>query len=90
MLNPLTWKREHQAALVIAAALGAIVGVIFVNYQLPVCGRGFFHVGGPSEYFMRINWPGFLARCWLTMVFWPALGAGAGAAIVYVRQLLRT
>jgi hypothetical protein len=89
MFNPLRWKREHQAALIIAAALGVIAGAIFVSYQLPICGRGYYRIGVPGEYFLGINWTGFLARCWLTSIFWPTLGGGVGAAIVYVRQLLR-
>lgn len=31
MLNPLSWKREHQAALAIAVVLGAVAGLFFAD-----------------------------------------------------------
>jgi hypothetical protein len=39
-LNPLTWKREYQLALICAAALGVLVGAIF----------GFFYLN-PNRHF---------------------------------------
>jgi hypothetical protein len=39
-MNPLHWKREHQAALICAAALGFLIGMMF----------GLFYLNPPPRY----------------------------------------
>lgn len=88
MMNPLDWKRDHQIALVCALGLGAIVGMAvglawsnpYTNFQWGALwcesGRNF------CTYLLN----GY----WLRIIFWTALGATVGAALVYIRQLLRS
>jgi hypothetical protein len=86
-MNPLTWKREHRAALICAAALGALVGAIF----------GFFYLN-PNRHFewcvgfnyLTCGGPYLPLGYLLLLVLWVILGGLIGAAVVYIRQLLRT
>jgi hypothetical protein len=85
-MNPLTWKREHQIALVIAAGLGAIAGCIFGAMETPSYvsfrwGQLWCDYGSRCVYLLQ----GY----WLLILFWTVLGGGVGGGIVYVRQLLR-
>jgi len=73
-MNPLKWRREHQVALALGAAMGICVGLVigyiyndvhFANATLPL-----FLEGGS----------GFR---------WGVFGALVGGCTIYVRQLLR-
>jgi hypothetical protein len=82
-MNPLHWKREHQMALLSACAFGAVVGaLLFIlilanSYYSPVwCGYG------------NYGYTCWLSGFWVRVVMWTVLGALAGMAVVYIRQLL--
>ena len=78
MMNPLTWNREHQLGLLIAAAIGAALGDV-LGYFVYAVGWGEGAV--PFE-----NWfwrPSFGA------LGWALFGAVIGGASVYVRCLMR-
>jgi hypothetical protein len=87
-MNPLTWKREHQLALLCAITLGGVAGLLF----------GLWHV---AEYGYSIRWSSgcvyypanscysFTPGYWLRIAFWIMLGGAFGGAMVYIRQLLR-
>jgi hypothetical protein len=86
-MNPLEWKREHQIALACAVALGCLVGMIagllvtpdYVSFRW---GKLWCNYGYTCVYLLQ----GY----WLFILLWISLGAVVGAALVYVRQLLRT
>ena len=75
-MNPLNWKREHQIAFLCAAALGCLLGLV----------AGFQWVR-PNGHF-EINY--LPLGYWLLLMFWATLGGLIGAAVIYIRQLLRT
>jgi hypothetical protein len=75
-MNPLDWKREHQIAFFCAAALGCLVGIIAGILMLNL------------SRFQRLDWVPL--EYWLLLALWAALGAIICAAVVYIRQLLRT
>jgi hypothetical protein len=77
MMNPLTWSREHQIALlltaVIAAALGTVLG--YIVYALG-WGEG------------ALPFQSWLWRLFQGPVWWALFGAVVGAAGVFVRNLM--
>jgi hypothetical protein len=87
-MNPLDWKREHQAALLIAAALGAFIFTTLMFHNISGCAGSFI---GSTYYYpvFGIDWGPFLARCWFQILIWPFVGAISGAAVIYIRQLMR-
>lgn len=74
-MNPLQWKREHQAALGVAVFLGAAVGALIAYLTTPVSNR------------MFANW--LANNAWPDTFWWSLIGAALGGGIVYARQLLR-
>jgi hypothetical protein len=86
-MNPLEWKREHQIALACAAAIGGVAGLIFglarTNaYDYSTWGK----LWCEREYSCIYLLNGY----WLKVIFWTALGGSIGAALIYIRQLLRS
>lgn len=79
MMNPFRWQREHQVAMGIAAAIGAILGIM-AAYSL-----GYREAAQTTTPF-RWWWYHSLLDSW----GWILFGALIGAGCVYVRQLLRT
>jgi len=80
-MNPLHWRREHQIALAVAAALGAFVGLLYgFNYVRGVPGCSWFDTG-----YCHDAYSAYLRA----VLKWPLFGAIIGGGIVYVRQLLR-
>ncbi len=72
-MNPVTWRREHQLAIILGAVLGAVIlEVVGFMYRGLNVGRM------TSELF----WSGSTLR-------WAILGALIGACMVYIRALLR-
>jgi hypothetical protein len=74
-MNPLQWKREHQAALCIAMVLGAVVGVLTLYVTTKTS-------SGDVSLWLWL-------RGWEPVFWWGGIGAAIGAGIVYVRHLLR-
>jgi hypothetical protein len=87
-LDPRQWKREHQIALTCAIALGAVVGII-CGVQLTDTYTGF---RWGALYCAHRDWDCayLLTGYRLQLIEWMALGGLVGAALVYIRQLLRT
>lgn len=86
-LNPMTWKREHQIALMLAIAIGCIGGVLVGLYSTETYSSfrwGALWCEGRYSCFYLLN--GY----WLKITLWASLGAAIGAALVWIRQLLRT
>jgi hypothetical protein len=82
-MNPLDWKREHQVALAVAAAIG-VVGGLMVAYFMPRLGMS---SSSPISYDGTISFLFF--RPYITVLGWAFLGAILGSAVVYVCQLLK-
>src|SRR5690349_10813160 len=78
MINPLTWNREHQLGLLIAALIGAALGAV-LGYFVYAVGWGEGAV--PFE-----NW---IWRPSLAALWWALFGGVVGAASIYVRCLMR-
>jgi hypothetical protein len=78
MMNPLTWTREHQLALAIAALIGAAVATV-LGYVVYAVGWG--EGALPFESWI---WRVFLGPLW-----WALFGAVIGGAVIYVRNLTR-
>ena len=76
-MNPREWKREHQIALLCAVALGIIVGTVI----------GLNRVHAPG--WCPVNWTKCSAGYWLAVAAWAAFGGAIGAALIFIRQLLR-
>jgi hypothetical protein len=87
-LNPIEWKREHQVALAGAAAIGCLGGLIF---GLAWSDTFSWFQWGELWCDRRHNNCFYLLNgYWLRIIFWTALGGSVGAALVYIRQLLRS
>jgi hypothetical protein len=87
-MNPLDWKREHQFALALAAALGAFVCTLAMFHTVTSCASSFT---GSTRFYplFGIDWGPFLSGCWFQILIWPLAGSISGATIVYIRQLMR-
>ena len=86
-MNPLQWKREHQLALLSAAALGLIIGVTVGLHQVNPYG-----VRVAWKLWCTGSWGGctyFRPGYWLAVAAWAAFGGAIGAALIFIRQLLR-
>jgi hypothetical protein len=86
-MNPLLWKREHQIAFYCAIALGCIIG-LFVGFheaEFSTFRWGRLYCESRSSSCLWL-----LNGYWLQMMGWTLLGGAIGAALVYIRQLLRT
>ena len=70
-MNPFVWRREHQAAIILGAILGAVILVV-IGFMY----RGLNYGTISSELF----WSASTAR-------WAILGALVGGCIVYLRRL---
>jgi hypothetical protein len=84
-MNPLNWKREHQLALLGASLLGGILGVLLFS---AVLARSYY-----PDLFCGFGYYGYacwLSGFWLRVFLWTAFGVMVGAAVVYIRQLLRS
>jgi hypothetical protein len=78
MMNPLSWSREHQLALPIAAVIGAALATV-LGYLVYAAG---WEVGAvPFESWLR--------RLFGGPIWWALFGAVIGGAIVFVCNLLR-
>ena len=86
-LDPRRWKGEHQIALVCAVALGAIVGLL-VGFQVTEDYTGF---RWGALYCPSGNWSCYylMTGYRLKILEWTVLGGLIGAAVVYIRQLLK-
>jgi len=71
-MNPFVWRREHQAAIILGAILGAVV-LIVIGFMY----RG-LNYGTISS---AVFWSASTAR-------WAILGALIGGCMVYLRRLL--
>lgn len=86
-MNPLHWKREHQLALAISIALGAIAGVLFAWFDSPLYRLSRASLSGPladptQVFFLwlphvELYWP------------WPVLGAVILGSLFYVARLFK-
>jgi hypothetical protein len=72
-MNPLDWKREHQVALAVAAAIGFVGGLVFADFQPDHLWHRFFHYG----------------QCIPIILGWALLGAAVGGAVAYACRLLK-
>lgn len=72
-MNPFTWRREHQTAIILGAILGAAILVV-IGFMY----RGLNYGTISSE----LLWSSSTAR-------WAILGALIGGCIVYVQRLLQ-
>jgi hypothetical protein len=71
-MNPFVWRREHQAAIILGAILGAVVLLVI----------GFMYRGlNYGEIVSELLWSSSTAR-------WAILGALIGGCMVYLRRLL--
>jgi hypothetical protein len=71
-MNPFVWRREHQAAIILGAILGAVVLLVI----------GFMYRGlNYGEMSSELLWSSSTAR-------WAILGALIGGCMVYLRRLL--
>jgi len=72
-MNPLDWKREHQVALAVAAAIGFVCGLVFADFQ-------------PGHLWHRLWRNG---DCFPIVMGWALLGAALGGGVAYARQLFK-
>ena len=72
-MNPLLWRREHQAAIILGAILGVVI-MLLIGFMY----RGLNYGTLSSE----LLWSSSTAR-------WAILGALIGSGIVYVQRLLQ-
>lgn len=77
-MNPLTWPREHLAALFIAAAIGASLGLV-LGYIVYASAQG---ADGALSFSYWTESPFRLGGFW-----WTLFGAAIGSGVVFVRRL---
>jgi hypothetical protein len=78
MMNPLSWSREHQLALLVAALIGAALATV-LGYLVYASGWGEGAV--PFE-----SW---ILRLFAGPLWWALFGAVIGGASIFVRNLMR-
>ena len=78
MMNPLSWSREHQIALLGAALIGAALATV-LGYLVYAAGWGEGAV--PFE-----NW---ILRLFAGPIWWALFGGVIGGASIFVRNLTR-
>ena len=71
-MNPFAWRREHQAAIILGAILGAVI-LLVIGFMY----RGLNYGTLTSD----LLWSSSTAR-------WAIFGALIGGCLVYVRRLL--
>ena len=76
-MNPLSWSREHQIALLAAALIGAALGIV-LGYLVYAAGWGEGAVPFGS----------WLGRLLDGPIWWALFGAVIGGAIIFIRNLL--
>jgi hypothetical protein len=81
-MNPLGWKREHQIALLGAALIGLIVGLVFALHDVNPHEHTTVYAG--SSGLVRVN------TYWRFVVGWSLLGGGIAGGIFYIFQLSRS
>ena len=86
-MNPLEWKREHQIALLIAIGLGCVAGLLLGILEIDTYTR--FRWGALWCDNRGHSCIHLLNGYWVRVVLCAILGGLMGAALVYVRQLLR-
>ena len=77
MMNPLSWSREHQTALCLAALIAAALATV-LGYLVYAAGWGEGAVPFGS----------WLGRLLDGPIWWALFGAVIGGAIIFVRNLL--
>jgi hypothetical protein len=78
MMNPLSWSREHQLGLLVAALIGAALATVLGYFVYAV---GWGEGALPFE-----NW---IWRPLRGAIWWALFGAVIGGAIIFVRNLMR-
>src|SRR5581483_1994173 len=86
-LDPRRWKREHQVAFCCAVAVGALLGLI-CGLQLTDDYTG-FRWGALYCPYGDYSCSYLLTGYRLRIIEWMIGGGVVGAALVYIRQLLR-
>ena len=85
-MNPFTWKREHQIALLLAVILGAALGSV-LGYLAFAAAQG--ASGAPSfDWWMWARWP-YTNSTKSGGFWWMIFGGIAGGAFLYVYRLMR-
>ena len=78
MMNPFSWSREHQVALLIAALIGAALATV-LGYIVYAVGWGEGALPFESWIWRLLGGP----------IWWAFFGAVMGAASIFVRNLMR-
>jgi hypothetical protein len=78
MMNPISWSREHQLGLLVAALIGAALATV-LGYIVYAVGWG--EGALPFE-----NW---IWRPLHGAIWWALFGAVIGGASIFVRNLMR-
>lgn len=79
-MNPLQWSKQHQAALLLAIAIGGVFGIL-LGYVFYALGYG----SGAVSFGYWISQPvrGNVAE-------WGLFGGAVGAATIFVIRLMRS
>lgn len=87
-VNPLTWKREHQIALVLAVVVGMVLGTIvgYVAYAAGSDASGARRFGSWMWTCRAFNRYGCMYDSFWN-IWWTITGGAVGAAVVYIRRL---
>jgi hypothetical protein len=86
-MNPMLWKREHQVALACAFGVGTFVAFVIALIELDTYSH--FRWGALWCSHGQYSCIYLLNGYWLRVSFCSLAGGFVGAAIVYIRQLLR-
>jgi hypothetical protein len=78
MMNPFSWSREHQLALIVAAFVGAALATVL--------GYIVYAVGWGEGALSFENW---ILRLLRGPIWWALFGAVIGGASIFVRKLMR-
>jgi len=90
-MNPREWKREHQIALLIAVVLGLVIGTVVGLYQVDLRNLPYNWRTVSWKFWCEGDWDCiyFHPLYWLAVAARAVLGGAVGAAIIFIRQLLR-
>lgn len=80
MLNPIRWEGRHQVALILAATIGAVIGIALWYLGVTIGTPGIRTVQSPFT-------PPWTFLFWYDGKWWLAGGAVIGALTLYVARL---
>ena len=81
------WSREQRTALILATAIGAVVGALLAVTLGGACFSPYH--GSASRYVLGYDWLPLIGHCWSTLIGLPVFGGSLGCALIVIMRLMK-